>query len=134
MEKEVKQTWFFKQSPKEVWKYLTTPELIAQWLTENDFAPKAGHKFQFKHRSGKIVYCEVKEVEPFTKLIYTWKFPSAVDGKAVDSKIEWTLVQKENGTELHLLHNGFTFLEDVTGHTKGWNICIDKFTELINAK
>lgn len=32
MQEEIRQTWFFKQSPGEVWEYLTKPELIEQWL------------------------------------------------------------------------------------------------------
>src|SRR5262249_17808941 len=37
----------YPQPPERVWRALTTPEELAQWLMPNDFAPKVGHKFQF---------------------------------------------------------------------------------------
>ena len=132
MQKEVKQTWHFNQSPKEVWDYLTKPELIEQWLTKTDFQPITGHKFRFTNKSGKIIYCEVLEVMPFTKLSYSWQYPSAKDNKLLDSKVVWSLSQKNGGTELNLLHHGFTLLEDVVAHTNGWNTCINRFAQLIN--
>src|SRR6266550_2474446 len=45
MQKEIKQTWHFNQSPQTVWEYLTKPELIEQWLGKTDFQPLVGHKF-----------------------------------------------------------------------------------------
>ena len=131
MQQEVKQVWHFSQSPEEVWEYLTKPELIEQWLTQTDFQPTVGHKFRFINKSGKIVYCEVLDVNPFTRLSYTWQFPSATDGKRCDSTIVWTLTPKGQGTELQLVHNGFVTTEDLVGHTKGWNTCLQRFTELI---
>jgi uncharacterized protein YndB with AHSA1/START domain len=133
MKKEINQKWFFEQSPKEVWEYLTRPELIEQWLTKTDFEPVTGQKFRFIHKSGKIVHCQVLEIKPFTRLSYSWQFPSAVDKKPVDSKIEWTLIPKENGTELQLRHNGFTLPEDLNGHISGWNICMKLFGESLES-
>ncbi len=46
-------------------------------------------------------------------LSYSWQKNSAKDNKPFNSKIVWTLVPKENGTELQLVHNGFTALEDI---------------------
>ncbi len=49
MKQGISQKWFFQKSPKEVWDYLTKPELLAEWLIENDFKPVARHKFQFRN-------------------------------------------------------------------------------------
>jgi hypothetical protein len=46
--------------------------------------------------------------------------------------VVWTLVPKENGTELQLVHNGFTLLEDLVGHENGWNTCLKQFEGLLN--
>ena len=132
MQNQIKQSWFFRQSQQEVWEYLTNPELIGQWLAKTDFEPLVGHKFSFSNKSGKFVDCEVLEVKPFTNLSYSWNYPSANDGNRVDSKVTWTLVPKESGTELQLVHNDFISLEDFTAHSKGWNNCLTKFEELIN--
>ena len=134
MQKEIFQAWFFQQPAKVVWEYLTRPELIELWLTKTDFQPTVGSKFSFADKSGKMIYCEVLEVEPVTRLSYSWRYSSAKDKKLLDSKVVWTLVPKENGTELQLRHNGFTLLEDFTAHSNGWNTCLKRFEELVKTK
>jgi len=136
MQKEITQTWFFRQSPPEVWEYLTKPELIEQWLMKTDFQPIEGREFRFTFtaKPGRqyegIVHCKVLEVKPFTKLSYSWQTDSAGGNKPVNSKVEWTLSPKENGTALHLVHNGFTVLEDLAAHESGWNSCHKQLAEL----
>jgi len=132
MQEEIKQTRQFRQSPQEVWEYLTKPELLEQWLGKTDFRPVVGHTFRFVSPYGNDSYCEVLEVKPFTRLSYTWQKKSAKDNKPFNSKIVWTLVPKEDGTELQLVHNGFIALEDYTGHNNGWKTCLNMFEELIN--
>jgi uncharacterized protein YndB with AHSA1/START domain len=139
MQKEIKQTWFFDRSPSEVWNYLTKPELIEQWLMKSDFKPIAGHKFRFTFVSkpeGKydgVVYCEVLEVKPFTRLSYSWNGSTQDKSRNYNSVVVWTLVPKANGTELQLQHNGFTMLEDILTHTNGWNSCVTKLSAQFNS-
>jgi uncharacterized protein YndB with AHSA1/START domain len=33
--------------PEKIWRALTQPHLIAEWLMKNDFAPVVGHGFRF---------------------------------------------------------------------------------------
>lgn len=132
MKKDIQQTWFFHHPPQDVWEYLTKPELLEQWLGKTDFQPMVGHKFTFVSPYGNDSHCEVLEVKPFTKLSYSWQKRSLDDNKVFDSKIVWTLVPRENGTELQLVHDGFIAGEDLMGHEKGWKECINKFDELIN--
>ena len=131
MQKEIRQAWFFSRPPQEVWEYLTKPELIELWLSKTDFQPVAGTKFHFADKSGKIIYCQVQEVKPFTRLSYSWQYPSANDNKLLNSTVVWTLVQKDNGTELQLEHDGFTFLQDLTAHSTGWSTCLKRFEGLL---
>ena len=132
MQKEIKHTWFFSRSPQEVWEYLTKPELIEQWLMKTDFKPIVGHKFRFTTTSGKIIHCEVLEVNPFNRLSYKWLANSANGNKTFDSKVVWTPVPKDNGTELQLVHDGFIELEDYVGHNNGWARLGNKLVELLN--
>ena len=124
MQNEIRQTWFFRQSPHVVWEYLTKPALIEQWLGATDFQPIVGHKFRFISPYGNDSFCEVLELKPFTKLSYSWRKNSVKDNKAFDSKVFWTLIPKENGVELQLVHNSFAVLEDLVAHEKGWNMVI----------
>jgi uncharacterized protein YndB with AHSA1/START domain len=79
MQKEIKHQFLFPQQPEVVWDYLTDSALLAQWLMPNDFKPIVGHKFQFGAKpkiplgfDGRI-YCEVLEIIPSRKLVYSWK-------------------------------------------------------------
>ena len=132
MEKEIKQTRHFSLPPQDVWEYLTRPELLEQWLGKTDFQPITGHKFRFISKYGNDCLCEVLEVKPFTRLSYSWQKNSAKDNIPFNSLIVWTLIPTEAGTELHLVHNGFTTLEDVAAHEQGWITCLKKIEELLN--
>lgn len=136
MQKQIKQTWVFKQQPSEVWEYLTKPELLEQWLMPNDFKPIVGHKFCFVVSQGKdgksaniLHYCEVLELIPFKKLSYSWK----KDDMSVNSKVSWTLIPKAGGTELHLVHDGFIDEQPFISHNNGWPIVGGRLVELLNA-
>ncbi len=137
MQKEIKHTWFFNQPKQEVWEYLTKPELIEQWLMKTNFQPIVGHKFYFIGEcdgDGKAAaQCEVLEIIPYTQLSYSWRTNSIKDNKSYNSKVVWTLTPKENGTELQLIHNGFTALEDVIAHNDGWTRIGNKMFKFSNA-
>jgi uncharacterized protein YndB with AHSA1/START domain len=130
MQKEIRLTWFFRLSPKELWDYLTKPELLQLWLMETDFKPVVGHRFRFK--CTVVNYCVVLEVQPYTRLSYSWQTNSLTTGVPFDSKVVWTLTPKRDGTELLLVHDGFTALEDATAHNAGWIKCGNRITELSN--
>src|SRR6516164_1160486 len=112
MQKDILQHWFFPQPPSAVWEYLTKPDLIEQWLMKTDFQPVQGHKFQFTFtpKPGSqyegVVHCEVLEVEPYTRLTYSWNGRTQDKSRNFNSTVEWTLVPKDDGTELRLRHNG----------------------------
>lgn len=140
MQKEIKQTWFFEHSPQAVWEYLTTPELMDQWLMKTeDFQPVVGHKFRFTFQAkpgspyAGVVHCEVLQAEPFTILSYSWNGTTQEKSRHFNSIVVWTLIPKENGTELQLRHSGFEIPEDILNHTSGWNSCLKKLEQNINS-
>jgi len=139
MQKEIRQTWFFRQPPDEVWEYLTKPELIEQWLMKTDFKPIKGHKFRFTFTAKPgskydgVVHCEVLEIKPFSRLSYSWNGSIQDKTRNYNSTVVWTLVPMNNGTELQLQHDGFTVLDDIFAHNDGWNGCLKKMQDQINA-
>jgi uncharacterized protein YndB with AHSA1/START domain len=137
MKKEIRKKWFFRQPPEEVWEYLIRPDLLGQWLMKNNFRPIIGHKFQFIGGcSGKgegVAWCQVVDIEPFKSLSYSWQANSVKDGRPFNSMVEWTLSPKDSGTELQLVHSGFTVLEDALAHEDGWTRIGNKIVELLNA-
>jgi uncharacterized protein YndB with AHSA1/START domain len=93
--------------PERVWRALTDPQELASWLTPGDFAPRVGHRFQFRAKPQwgwrGIVDCEVLEVDPPRRLSYTWQG----DEKGQVTTVTWTLEPVSDGTRLVLEHTGF---------------------------
>ena len=108
---------YFQHPPPKVWRALTTPELMAQWLMPNDFEPVVGHKFTFRARpvaqtgfSGQIS-CQVLDMRPQKMLRISWADAENTDGTA--TTVTWTLQPEGKGTRLFLEHAGFD-LDDPT--------------------
>lgn len=58
--------------PERVWRALTQPHLIAEWLMQNDFAPALGHRFNLTGEWGGTLDCEVLAIDPPRTLAYSW--------------------------------------------------------------
>src|SRR5215467_5931112 len=91
-------------APEIVWKTLTSADLIARWLMPNDFELVMGKHFSFRTRPmgdwDGVVHCEVLEVVPNRKLVYSWKGGSKTNLKyrsALDTIVTWTLTPVEVG-------------------------------------
>jgi uncharacterized protein YndB with AHSA1/START domain len=86
--------------PEKIWRALTQPHLIEEWLMKNDFQPVAGHGFSLKNDWGAIA-CQVLTVEPNRTLAYTW------DALGLESVVTWTLTPTGAGTHLRMEQKGF---------------------------
>jgi uncharacterized protein YndB with AHSA1/START domain len=86
--------------PEKIWRALTQPHLIAEWLMKNDFEPVAGRPFKFAADWG-AVDCEVKTVEPNKTLSYSW------GAYGLESVVTWTLTPSGTGTHLRMEQSGF---------------------------
>ncbi len=56
-------------APEKLWRALTQPHLIAEWLMKNDFQPVLGHRFDLSANWG-VVACRVtgSRAEPKSSL------------------------------------------------------------------
>ena len=73
--------------PEKIWRALTQPHLIEEWLMKNDFMPVVGRRFVFEGRLANlniVVDCEVLAVEPNRTLTYTWT------AYGLESVVTWT--------------------------------------------
>ncbi len=86
--------------PDKIWRALTQPHLIEEWLMKNDFEPIVGHRFNLRADWG-AVDCQVLAVEPKKTLSYTW---GAYD---LTSVVTWTLTPTSTGTNLRMEQSGF---------------------------
>jgi len=139
MTRNIQHTFYYKYKPEVMWDYLTKPELLAQWLMPGNIKPVVGHTFEMISKPKPEMnhdghnYCEVLEVIPYKKLVYSWKAGPEPGTITVDTKVTWTLTPKDNGTELHLLHEGFTDNNNLLyeGMNAGWVNHANKIEKLL---
>ncbi|HUA79595.1 MAG TPA: SRPBCC domain-containing protein [Dyella sp.] len=86
--------------PEKIWRALTQPHLLEEWLMKNDFTASVGHRFQFRGDWGSVD-CEVKTIEPNKTLAYTW------DAMGLESVVTCTLTPTGKGTHLRMEQIGF---------------------------
>lgn len=93
--------------PEKIWRALTQPHLIAEWLLENDFSPSVGHRFNLRTAWGGVLDCKVLVVDPGKVLSYTWNFAHDDPAYKLDNVVTFTLIPKPGGTLLRVEQAGF---------------------------
>ena len=91
--------------PEKIWRALTQPHLIEEWLMKTDFKPVVDHRFNLRADWG-AVDCQVLAVEPNKMLSYTWNVIRD-DMAALKSVVTWTLTATHTGTRLRMEQSGF---------------------------
>jgi uncharacterized protein YndB with AHSA1/START domain len=101
--------------PEKIWRALTQPHLIEEWLMKNDFTPVVGHRFDFRADWGSVE-CRVLAVEPNKTLSYTW------GAYGLASVVTWTLTPTSTGTHLRMEQSGFRpdQQQAYQGAKRGW--------------
>lgn len=123
----------FAHAPDKVWRALTQPHLIAEWLMENDFAPAIGHRFKLTGGWGGVLDCEVLEIEPHRTLSYTWNFAHDDPAYALTSVVTFTLTPTPAGTLLRMEQAGFRpgQKQAYGGAHAGWKQFLAKLDEVL---
>jgi uncharacterized protein YndB with AHSA1/START domain len=93
--------------PQKIWRALTQPHLIAEWLMKNDFEPAVGHRFNLRGDWGGVLDCEVLAIEPNNMLSYTWNFTHEDAAYELKSVVTFTLTPTSTGTLLRMEQVGF---------------------------
>jgi uncharacterized protein YndB with AHSA1/START domain len=105
----------YPHPPELVWRGLTEPALIAEWLMDNDFAPVVGHRFTLRTDPAPgfdgIVHCQVIELDPPRTMRWSWR------GGPIDTVVSFSLapvaVGALEGTRLEVEQTGFDGLAPV---------------------
>jgi uncharacterized protein YndB with AHSA1/START domain len=111
--------------PEKIWRALTQPHLIAEWLMQGDFKPVMDHRFKFTADWG-AVDCQVMAIEPNRTLSYTWA------AYGLESVVTWTLTPTGKGTHLRMEQSGFRPDQEQAyqGAKFGWQKFLAKLEEI----
>jgi uncharacterized protein YndB with AHSA1/START domain len=119
-------------SPQKVWRALTDPKLLTEWLLPVvglELAPGAAFTFRAQPQPewDGIVNCRFVEIEPQKKLSWTW-----VVGD-IDTVLTFTLTPTESGTRLSLVQSGFKANQkkNFGGARYGWRMMGAKLVDLL---
>lgn len=117
--------------PEKIWRALTQPHLIEEWLMKNDFKPVAGHRFNLRKDPQPdvsiVVDCQVTAIEPNKTLSYTWQ------AYGLESVVTWTLIPTSTGTRLRMEQSGFRPDQEQAyrGATSGWRQYFANLAEVL---
>lgn len=112
--------------PEKIWRALTQPHLIEEWLMKNDFKPVLNHRFTLSADWGSVD-CQVRVVEPNKTLAYTWA------AYGLESVVTWTLTPSSAGTHLRMEQSGFLADQKQAYHgaTAGWKQFFDNLEQVV---
>ncbi|GIP03505.1 MULTISPECIES: SRPBCC domain-containing protein [Paenibacillus] len=120
----------FKTSIEKLWLAITDSNQLAKWITENDFKPVVGHRFQFRHEPSEwwdgIVEGEVLIVDEPNLLSYTWA--------TGEERHTVTLTLQDLGggkVNLHLEQIGFSNVHGLEGAKHGWSAWVAKLEKAL---
>jgi uncharacterized protein YndB with AHSA1/START domain len=123
-----------KHSPQKVWRALTDPVLLKDWLlpvTGLKLEPEAAFTFKTQPYPGwdGTVNCRMLEIEPHKKLSYAW----VVGDMELDTIVTFTLSPTPSGTRLSLVQSGFKPHQKQAfgGARYGWKMMGEKLADLL---
>jgi uncharacterized protein YndB with AHSA1/START domain len=119
--------------PEKLWRALTQPHLIAEWLMKNDFEAVVGHHFNLRGDWGGVLDCEVLAIEPHKTLSYTWNFSHDDPAFDLESVVTFTLTPTSTGTRLRMEQSGFRpdQKQAYGGAHAGWKQFFEKLEQVV---
>lgn len=123
----------FSHPPEKLWRALTQPHLIEEWLMKNDFSPVVGHRFNLRGDWGGVLDCEVLVIEPNRTLSYTWNFAHDDAAFSLQSVVTFTLSPTSAGTHLRMEQSGFrpNQKQALGGAKHGWQQFFGKLEQVL---
>ncbi|TPM30829.1 SRPBCC domain-containing protein [Mesorhizobium sp. B2-3-4] len=119
--------------PEKLWRALTQPHLIEEWLMKSDFKPAVGHRFNIRAEGAGVLDCEVLAVEPHKTLSYSWNLTHHDPAFDLRSVVTFTLTPTATGTHLRMEQAGFRPDQKRAygGARMGWPKFLEKLEELL---
>lgn len=121
-----------RHSPEKVWRALTDPDLLAEWLLPViGFEARPGAAFTFKTQAypgwDGTVSCRMLEIEAPRRISYTWSVPF------LDTVVTFTLAPTASGTRLTIVQSGFgpQQTREFGGARYGWKMMGERLVDLL---
>lgn len=123
----------FPFPPEKLWRALTQPHLIEEWLMKSDFSPVVGHRFNLTGGWGGVLHCEVLTVEPNRSLSYSWNFNHEDPAYNLRSVVTFTLTPTITGAHLRMEQSGFRpdQKQAFAGANQGWQGFLANLDQLL---
>ena len=118
--------------PEKIWRALTQPHLIEEWLMKNDVKPVVDHRFNLRADWG-AVDCQVVAIEPNKTLSYTWNHQHEDAAYNLTSVVTFTLTATGTGTHLRVEQAGFRSDQPKAfgGAKFGWQKFLENLDQLM---
>ena len=117
--------------PEKIWRALTQPHLIAEWLMRTDFEPVVGRHFSLRMDPqpnwNGVIDCQVLVVEPNKTLSYAW------GALGLETVVTFTLTATPTGTHLRMEQTGFRpdQPQNFQGAKYGWQQFFAKLEQVL---
>ena len=124
----------FGHPPEKLWRALTQPHLVEEWLMKKDIAPVVGHRFNLRGEWGGVLDCQVLVVEQNKMLSYSWDYAHDDAAFNLKSIVTFTLTPTSAGTHLRMEQSGFRpDQKQASGGAKyGWQQFFGKLEQLLD--
>lgn len=119
--------------PEKLWRALTQPHLIEEWLMKNNFVLEVGHDFNLQADWGGTLDCKVLVVEANKTLSYTWDMAHEDPAFNLNSTVTFTLTPTNTGTHLRMEQTGFrrNQRQAYGGAKQGWPRFFEKLEAVL---
>jgi uncharacterized protein YndB with AHSA1/START domain len=127
---------------EKVWRAWTEPQALSQWfgamncsapaVTSAEIDLRVGGRYRIAFNGGDgeahLVSGEYLEVEPHSRLVFSWFFQSTPERV---SRVSIGLAPVAGGTELHFVHDRFFDAQACANHARGWPPFFDTLGEFL---
>lgn len=119
-----------------LWRALTEPGALGEWLMETDFAPSEGRAFQMwcENRDGDTDHylCRVIALQPMSRMVWSWTLEGREDEG--ETFVEFVLEEVADGTRLTIRHSGDRDRATIDAFKSGWPHKLGLLEEMLSER
>ncbi len=114
----------FPSPPADVWRALTEPAELAEWLSDASVDLRVGGAIQVRFDDGTMNGV-ITDLEPERVLAYSWH-----EGEDRESHVRWDVSASDSGTVLRLTHVKLA-PQSASGFGGGWHHHLDRLEGVV---